>query len=214
MSGRGWVAEGGPTHTHSYTGTRRLAGRKGKTKEMKLHGYPGAGEIRKAFGRLLAEWPWQFYLTWTFRDRVGPVKALHEVQQHLRFMSWGLQGEIGWVVGLEQEHGADRPHAHGLVCGPQLIQPVMLYRGWPVEHKVLRIEPYWRAWMDRNGAGRFELVRGPVNAVSFYCAKHAVRDGELLISDNLEKFRPREFQPRRGMRRPPASEHSSTNQVS
>src|SRR5262245_30159868 len=158
--------------------------------DMKLYGHPRAPEIRSAFARLFAKWPWTLYMTWTFRDRVGPVKALHEVSQHLRFVRWGLGGDAGWIVGLEQEYGADRPHAHGLVCAPRLLERVRRYAGDGEPRQSLLIEPYWRAWLDRNGAGRFELVRGPVTAVTFYCAKHAGERGELLISDNIEKFRP------------------------
>src|SRR5258706_446614 len=107
---------------------------------VRLYGHPRAGEVRRAFGRLLTEWPWALYMTWTFRDRVGPVKALHEVQQHLRLINWGLRGEIGWVVGLEQEYEADRPHAHGLICGPRLLEEVTLNRGKPHERRVPLIE--------------------------------------------------------------------------
>jgi hypothetical protein len=123
------------------------------------------------------------------------VKALHEVQQHLRFMGWGFRGEIGWVAALEQEYGADRPHAHGLICGPRVMETITMYRGKRNERTVPLLEPYWRAWLDRNGGGRFEVVRGPVDRLAFYCAKYAARHGEIIVSDNLEKFR-----------RPPASD--------
>jgi hypothetical protein len=51
------------------------------------------------------------------------------------------------------------------------------------------IEPYWRAWLDRHGAGRFAVIRGSSAAVSFYCAKYATKRGEFFFSENLGQFR-------------------------
>jgi hypothetical protein len=116
-----------------------------------------------------------WYMTWTFRDPVGPVKVTHEIRQHLSFIEWGMGRRIGWMFGLEQEYGADRPHGHGLICGSR-------------EDRALLMEPYHHAWYERNGAGRFEKVDRGI-AVSFYCAKYSGKRGEIFLSDNIEKFR-------------------------
>ena len=156
---------------------------------VRLYGHPKAPTLREAFGVLLAEWPWELYLTWTFDERVGEVKAAHEIRQHVSFIEWAMRREIGWMFGLEQEYGADRPHGHGLICGAErLIEEMELYKDKPHERRTLRIEPYWLAWKDRNGAGRFEIVKGRED-VSFYCAKYAGKRGEIFLSDNLGRFR-------------------------
>lgn len=156
---------------------------------VRLDGHKRAASVREAFGRLLQEWPWELYCTWTFADPVGPVKAIHEIRQHLSLIEWGMGRRIGWMFGLEQEYGADRPHGHGLVCGDRrLLDEIVLYKGKPHEWRGLRIEPYWLAWMDRNGAGRFEIPKGQPN-VSFYCAKYSGKRGEIFVSDNIERFR-------------------------
>jgi len=142
---------------------------------VRLEGHRKAGPVREAFGKLLEEWPWTWYMTWTFRDPVGPVKATHEIRQHLSLIEWGMGRRIGWMYGLEQEYGADRPHGHGLICGGR-------------EEGRMLMEPYWRAWFDRNGAGRFEAPRGQLG-VSFYCAKYSGKRGEIFVSDNIGKFR-------------------------
>lgn len=114
-------------------------------------------------------------MTWTFRDPVGPVKATHEIRQHLSLIEWGQGRCMGWMFGLEQEYGADRPHGHGLICGGR-------------ESGRMLMEPYWHAWNERNGAGRFEAPKGQLN-VSFYCAKYSGKRGEIFVSDNIDKFR-------------------------
>jgi hypothetical protein len=156
---------------------------------VRLFNHATASAIREAFGELLSEWPWVWYLTWTFRDRVGPVKAVQEIRHHTRLIEWGMGYEICWVFGLEQEYGADRPHGHGLICGGSgNARPGELYADDPHERRVLLMEPYWRAWMDRNGAGRFVRVEDE-RAVSFYCSKYSVKGGEIFMSDNLSRFR-------------------------
>jgi hypothetical protein len=158
---------------------------------VRLEGHRKAPLLREAFGRLLEEWPWTLYLTWTFRDPVGPVKASHEIKQHLSLIEWGEGRRIGWMFGLEQEYGADRVHGHGLICeAGRLLEVVTMHRGKPFEHPDVGFAPYWWAWFQRNGAGRFQKVESGT-AVSFYCAKYSGKRGEIFLSDNIEKFRKR-----------------------
>lgn len=168
---------------------------------VRLYNHRSAPAVREAFGEMLREWPWSWYMTWTFRDRVGPVKVAQEVRQHLRLIEWGQGYRIGWLFGLEQEHGADRPHAHGLICGEREDGSQVL------------MEPYWRAWQDRMGAGRFVRTMGPLDAVTFYCTKYSVKGGELFMSDNLATFRRRHSAQRSGA--PPADvqRESATSRI-
>src|SRR5262249_48122370 len=124
------------------------------------------------FSEMLQTWSWTWFMTWTFEDCVGPQKALIEVRRHLEFIAWGAKGEIGYIAGLEQEYDAPSPHAHGLIIGGERLY----------------MEPYWRAWLDRNGRGRFERVRS-IGAV-LYCSKLSTKGSELILSDNLGRFRP------------------------
>src|SRR5262249_15523592 len=109
----------------------------------RLTGHPQAAQLRAGFSEMLQTWSWTWFMTWTFEDCVGPQKALIEVRRHLEFIAWGAKGEIGYIAGLEQEYDAPSPHAHGLIIGGERLY----------------MEPYWRAWLDRNGRGRFERVR-------------------------------------------------------
>jgi len=145
---------------------------------------------REAMGALLSTFPWRVYCTWTFRDRIGESGALREVQRWLQLLSFGFGQEVGWMVGLEQDHGALWPHAHGLVCGQRVVAEATLYRGKDHERTVPLIEPYWRAWMDRHGQGAFRVIDGRGGrGCSFYCAKYATKRGQITFSANLERFR-------------------------
>lgn len=140
-------------------------------------------------GELLTEWPWRIYCTWTFAERTGEDAALREVKRWLHLLEFAFGREVGWVVGLEQEPSAGWPHAHGLVCGERLAADVTLYPGKKHERTVPLIEPYWRAWLDRHGAGAFRVVDGSGRGAAFYCSKYASKRGTLHFSSNLAGFR-------------------------
>lgn len=144
---------------------------------------------RNAMGELLTTFPWRVYCTWTFSERTGEDGALREIRRWLHVLEFAFGRDVGWVVGLEQEQGAEWPHAHGLVCGERTTAAVTLYRGKKHERTVPLIEPYWRAWTDRHGRGDFRVVVGEGRAASFYCTKYATKRGTLHFSANLEKFR-------------------------
>ena len=144
---------------------------------------------RLAMGELLTTWPWRIFCTWTFQDRTGEEGALREIKRWLHVLEFAFGREIGWVVGLEQEPGADRPHGHGLVCGERTVADVTLYRGKQHERTVPLIEPYWRAWVDRHGSGAFRVITGEGRGSAFYCTKYATKRGTLHFSANLERFR-------------------------
>lgn len=129
-------------------------------------------DVRTAFGSLLRDWPWETFTTWTFRDRCGPVKAEREVREWLRWLAYQHRAPFAWMFGTEQEPGADRPHAHGLLIGTRGV----------------RWEPLWSAWYARNGAMRTEAPRDG-DAVTFYCTKYVAKRGEVYFSDNLHEFR-------------------------
>jgi len=130
------------------------------------------GDVRSAFGVMLAEWDWDTFCTWTFREMCGPIKAEREVREWLRWVAYGQGEPVGWVYGTEQEPGADRPHAHGLLVGTKGVL-------W---------EPLWRSWFIRNGAMRTEVPRSG-EAVGFYCTKYIAKRGAVYFSGNLEAFR-------------------------
>jgi hypothetical protein len=144
---------------------------------------------REAMGQLLATIPWQVYCTWHFRDRIGKEGVLRQVRRWLGCLAFAFRDPIGWMIGLERDSGAQWPHAHGLVVGEGLGEPVRLYTGKPHEKTVPFLEPFWLAWQQRHGGGYFVPIDGRgTRPVSFYCAKYAER-GEIYFSTGLERFR-------------------------
>jgi hypothetical protein len=166
----------------------------------KADGFEWSGRLRgwhsserAAMGELLSTFPWSVYCTWTFRDRIGPVRALKEIRWWLRLPEFAYRDKLGWVVGLEQEQGAEWPHAHGLFCtrDEDLWQWYEPHNPsvWAGRSRLPLIEVYWRAWFDKHGAGRFVKVEGDGRGCSFYCSKYATKRGELYFSDNLATSR-------------------------
>ncbi len=152
---------------------------------------PWRAEEREAMGELLRDWPWRIFCTWTFAERIGEEGALREVKAWLGFLGWAMRRDVGWMIGVEQDHGAEWPHVHGLVCGGRLADRVTMYAGKPHERVVPLIEPYWRGWFDRHGSrGKFEVIES-TTATTFYCAKYAGKRGAVIFSDGLERFRGR-----------------------
>lgn len=157
---------------------------------LHLYGHCKAEQERELMGRFLTEWPWCIYCTWTFREPMGEVGAVKRIRWWLRLIEFGFGSDVGWMIGVEQDRDAPWPHAHGLICGRRVADPVVMYEGRPHERRVPLIEPYWRAWFDRHGAGKFEVIdplRGHT-APSFYCAKYATKRGTVFFSENLEAF--------------------------
>jgi len=138
---------------------------------------------------MLVTIPWQVYCTWQFRDRIGQDGVLRQVRWWLGCLAFAYGHKLGWMVGLEEDRGAEWPHAHGLVVAEGLGDPVTLYGGKAHEKTVPFIEPFWLAWQRRHGGGFFKLIEGDGRGCSFYCAKYAAKRGEIYFSSGLERFR-------------------------
>lgn len=152
---------------------------------------PWMSRERQAMGELLTSWPWRVFCTWQFKSRIGEDGAVREVRRWLDLLRFAWGGEVGWMIGLEQGHGDEWPHVHGLVCGDRVGEPTTLYAGKRHQRTVPLLEPFWLAWKERHGGGRFEVITGDTRGCSFYCAKYAAKRGLIEFSANLERFRGR-----------------------
>lgn len=150
---------------------------------------PWRSREREAMGDLLRTVPWSVFCTWQFRARIGEDGVLRQVRWWLSLLSFAFGRDVGWMIGVEHDLGAEWPHAHGLVVGERLGAPVTLYAGKPHQKTVPLLEPFWLAWRERHGGGRFEVIEGDGLGCSFYCAKYAAKRGAVYFSANLERFR-------------------------
>jgi hypothetical protein len=140
-------------------------------------------------GELLCSIPWQVYCTWTFRDRIGPERAVKQICSWIQTVGFGFGRKLGWMIGLEHDFAAEWCHGHGLLLalsesGKDGLDD--LVEVGPV--RVPYIWPYWQSWFRRHGSGRFELIKDREDT-AFYCAKYSAKRGEVYFSTGLERFR-------------------------
>ena len=138
--------------------------------------------LRAAYADWLGHRPWVLMATVTSERRTHP-EALHKrirycwhkVADHLYGRHWARRGEgIEYVCGMERHKS-----------------------GWPHSHVLLRLAnvdlsdagqfnlAYWQKWMTETGGFvRLDRPRSQADVIS-YCAKYVVKDGDLILSDNL-----------------------------
>lgn len=150
--------------------------------------HPSRRRERYAMADLLVSVPWDVYCTWTFRDRIGPERAVKQICSWIHTVGFAFGGNLGWMIGLEHDLGAEWCHGHGLLVAPELAGPVTLYKGKAHEKTVPFIEPFWLSWYKRHGGGKFVPIRAR-EGCAFYCAKYSAKRGDVIFSTGLERFR-------------------------
>ncbi len=130
--------------------------------------------VQVEWGAWLDGWPWEWFVTATFRDPVGVEQA------HDRWRKWtheiedAVQASLGWVRCTEyQRWRKGIPHYHALVLGVGNTRRL--------------------AWMDRwNQLAGFAriLPYDPRNGARFYLGKYVTKsDGHIEMSPNLATLR-------------------------
>jgi hypothetical protein len=150
---------------------------------------PWRSRERSAMGELLTSVPWEVYCTWTFREAIGPERALKQIRSWIHTIGFAYGGKLGYMIGLEHDIDAAWCHGHGLLVAPELGKCVTLYGGKVHEKTVPFIEPFWLAWQRRHGSGFFKLIEGDGEGCAFYCAKYSAKRGDVTFSTGLERFR-------------------------
>jgi len=141
-----------------------------------------AAGLREAWTSYLSQRPWDAFLTLTSTGRTHP-EALHKRFRYcLHKMSDELYGRaetrrgtpIEYVNGIER-HKSGWPHSHALLRFPDvdLADPDQ----FSLEH--------WQKFItDTGGWCWLSRPRGQEDVVS-YVTKYVVKDGDLVLSDNL-----------------------------
>jgi hypothetical protein len=142
-------------------------------------------ELAAAWQALLERWPWDWFVTATFRGAPHPERADKSWRLWCSRINRALYGPrwakkrlgIGWCRATElQRRGAI--HFHALVAFTE--SPRLRRLTWMDEWHALagfaRIEP-----PDRSAA------------VAAYCAKYVTKDGEITLGGNLGGLEPLGF---------------------
>ena len=150
----------------------------------------GAGAVREAWGSWLSSAPWDLFLTLTDGGYPHPEAMLKrgryfcaKVNDRLYGKHWQRRGQgIEYVTGLElQKRGSC--HTHSLLRLPN--------------HDVRDREQFSLAYWQRfatslGGFAWLEIPRDTAD-VTGYVTKYVLKDGELVLSANLNPWQPRTY---------------------
>jgi len=138
--------------------------------------------VREAWTSYLAQRPWDLFLTLTSERRTHP-EALHKRFRYaVHQISNDLYGRaatrrscpIEYVNGVER-HKSGWPHSHALVRLPDV----------DLDHRDQFSLEHWQRWITETGGWCWlSRPRNQEHTVS-YVTKYVVKDGELVLSDNL-----------------------------
>ena len=150
----------------------------------------GGGAVRDAWAGWLSSAPWDLFLTLTDGGYPHPEAMLKrgryfcaKVNERLYGKHWQRRGEgIEYVTGLElQKRGSC--HTHSLLRLPN--------------HDVRDREQFSLAYWQRfatslGGFAWLEIPRDTAD-VTGYVTKYVLKDGELVLSGNLNPWQPRTY---------------------
>lgn len=148
-----------------------------------------------AWVTFLLRYQFEWFITFTFRDAVGPEKAdrsfrrwIHRLNTHLhgRFYWKRFDNEVYWVRATEfQRRGV--VHFHALVAD---TNPLNERFGFNRDKDDIAGLLYWQElWFAHAGICRIEKIRVD-EFVSRYVSKYVVKDGEIDVSANLRSYVP------------------------
>jgi hypothetical protein len=134
-------------------------------------------QLGEAWGEFLSGYPWDWFVTLTFRDPVPSFRAHRMFSKFARDIEKAAGLPTAWFRGDEYGPRGGRLHLHALMLN--------------VAH--LRRLSWMDEWNRRAGYARilpFEPDKGAV----YYCAKYVTKQfGEWDLSDNVIAFR--QYQP-------------------
>jgi hypothetical protein len=130
-------------------------------------------ELAREWGSFLAGYPWDWFVTLTFREPPGSFRAHRIYDRFTRDIQRAANVPIGWFRA--DEYGAIGGHLH--------IHALMLNTGH------LSRMAWLNEWNRRAGFARilpFDATKG----AAFYCSKYVTKEfGDYDFSDNIEAFR-------------------------
>ena len=139
--------------------------------------------LRAAYAEWLGHRPWDLMATFTSEKRTHPEAlhkriryCLHKASDHLYGKHWQRRGVTGpeYVIGMER-HKSGWPHSHSLVRLPEVDL---------TDAGQFNLA-YWQKWFtETSGFVRLDRPRSQGDVVG-YCTKYVLKDGDLILSGNL-----------------------------
>lgn len=140
-------------------------------------------EVREGYATFLAQYPWQWFVTLTFKEPPHPEAAekkfrswVHRVNQHLFGRGYRKRGEgVYWVLALEY-HKSGVIHFHALLGYQFDLNEIASRRDWRND------------WYKKHGLCRIDPIDDKLFAVTNYVSKYVVKGGDLTLCDHLGEF--------------------------
>jgi hypothetical protein len=129
-------------------------------------------QLSEAWGEFLSRYPWDWFLTLTFREPVKSFTAQRKFDRFSRDIEEAAGLPIAWFRGDEIGSLGGRYHLHALMLNVAHLRRLTWMDKWNQRAGFARILPYDR---ERGAA--------------FYCAKYVTKQfGEWDLSENIAAF--------------------------
>ena len=140
--------------------------------------------LKKAYAEFLADYPWQWFCTFTFKIPPHPEAATKKFRLWVNRINRELYGcraqkhkrSVFWVLALEY-HKSGVIHFHGLLG--DVID---------LNTSFSRLEAM-KLWEDIGGYARIYPIDEKLEKVTSYVSKYVIKGGEISFSENLAEFR-------------------------
>ncbi len=130
-------------------------------------------ELREAWGGFLSRYPWDWFLTLTFREPVPSFTAHRRFQRFAHDIENAAGLPVAWFRADEYGPAGGRLHIHALMLNTAALSRLFWMDRWQQHNGYARIFPF-----------------DPQQGAAFYCSKYVTKtSGDWDVSDNLSGFR-------------------------
>lgn len=139
--------------------------------------------VQQAYAAWLAQYNWQWFGTFTFRQPPHPERAdkvfrywVHQINQQLYGRRYRKRHEgMYWVLALEY-HKSDAIHFHALLGDVEDLNVRYSRRNAR------------NLWYQLAGIGRIDPIDDRLAAVTNYVSKYVTKGGELTVGPGVEHY--------------------------
>lgn len=139
--------------------------------------------LRNAYAEFLADYPWQWFCTFTFQSPPHPESANKKFRLWTNKLNRELYGcraqkhgsSVFWVLALEF-------HKTGVIHFHALLGDVT-----DLNTRFSRFEAM-KMWESIGGYARIYPIDEKLEAVTSYVSKYVLKGGEISFSENLADF--------------------------
>jgi len=141
-------------------------------------------DLRAAWANYLASYPWQWFVTLTFKDEIHPESARKKFGRWIDYVNRQAYGSryrkrtkgVFWALASE-------PQKRGVLHYHVLVGDVE-----DLNNRVSRGDARNR-WYDIEGIGRVDPITHRMGAVTNYVSKYIAKGGDIELSESLADFR-------------------------